>query len=283
MSKNIKIQIIHSLALNSAKNETYQKAIVDKAVDQKLVVAAFHEMAGNEAYHETMLKRSLFTQIEYLKTKFAEYLTGGGNLAEDATIDSTEAGDVTEIILNVSDRFNNGYVKTLARLSQKYVEDRMIHLWWVPVSKDFAAIYVQAAAEDLEGIQSCFYKVAPTAPAYKYPTAIHLEYPLLPERQGVPGYLTPGNSANIQPEMLFSNPFMISIGNQSEISYTLEGEDEAKPMDDIVVRADNPCVAPAILPNGCWCVRGMCRGLSVITLYSRHNDNVFAKFAVRVV
>ena len=54
MSKNIKIQIIHSLALNSAKNETYQKAIVDKAVDQKLVVAAFHQMASNEAYHETM-------------------------------------------------------------------------------------------------------------------------------------------------------------------------------------------------------------------------------------
>ena len=43
MSKTIKIQIIHSLALNSAKNETYQKGVVDQAVDAKLITAAFHE------------------------------------------------------------------------------------------------------------------------------------------------------------------------------------------------------------------------------------------------
>lgn len=277
MSKTIKIQIIHSLALNSAKNETFQKGVVDKAVDSKLVVAAYHEQAGNEAYHETMLHRSMLTQIEMLKTLFHNYLTGDGNLAEDATIDSSEADGVTEIVLNVSDRFNNGYTKTLARLSQKFVEDRMIHLWWVPVSKEFAGIYAQCAAEDQEGIQSCFYKTAPAAPVYKYPVAIHLKYPVIRY------ILTPANSDNIEPEMLFNNPYLISTGMQSEISYTLEGENEAKPMDDIVVRADDPCVAPAILPNGGWSFIGMCHGYSIITLYSRHNDKVFAKFAVRVV
>lgn len=283
MSKIIKIQIIHSLALNSAKNETYQKGVVDKAVKPELIQAAYHEQAGNEAYHETMLQRSLLTQIEMLKTYFHKYLTGGGNIAEDATIDSTEENGITEIILNVNDRFNNGYVKTLARLSQKYVEDRMIHLWWLPVSKEFASIYVQAAAEDLEGIQSCFYKVAPTPPRYKYPTGIEIRYPIIPERNQVPGYITPNNEALIDPEILFSNPWLIGRGQNSNISYTLTGENDEKPIDDIVIRVDNGCCMPCLNTKGNWYLKGMNTGYSIVTLVSRHNDKVFAKFAVRIV
>lgn len=283
MSKNIKIQIIHSLAVNSAKNETYQKGVVDKAVDAKLIRAAFHEQAGNEAYHETMLRRFLLTQIEKLKTYFSDYLTGGGNIAEDATIDSTEANGMTEIVLNVSDRFNDGYVKTLARLSQKYVEDRMIHLWWVPVSKEFASLYAQVAEDDLDGIMNCFHKTAPEAPRYQFPTAIEIRYPIIPERNGTPGYITPDNSAVIQPEILFGNPWIIGRGQESEISYILTGENDRKPVDDIIVRADNPCCRPCIGSDGRWCLRGCSTGHTIVTLFSRHNDQVFAKFAVRIV
>lgn len=284
MSKTIKIQIIHSLAMNSAKNETYQKGVVDKAVKPELITAAFHEQAGNEQYHEAMLGRYMFSQIELLKTYFSDYLTGGGNVAEDATISGTEADGVSEILLKVSDRFNDGYVKTLARLSQKYVEDRMIFLWWHSVSKEFAAIYANAAEEDLTGIQGCFNKVAPSAPTYDFPTAIELRYPIIPERDNVPGYITPDNKAVIMPEMLFSNPFVISLGQESEISYVLTGEDGRKPIDDIIVRADNPrCCQPFIMNNGGWCLQGQQTGFTVITLFSRHNDQVFNSFAVRVV
>lgn len=284
MSKTIKIQIIHSLAINSAKNETYQKGVVDKAVDANLIKAAFHEQAGNEAYHEAMLKRFLFSQIEKLKTFFSDYLTGGGNVAEDATISGTEENGVSEIVLSVSDRFNDGYVKSLARLSQKYVEDRMIHLWWVPVAKDFAALYAEVAEDDLAGIKNCFNKTAPAAPTYQFPTSITLRYPIIPDSDGVPGYLTPNNSDDIEPELLFSHPYTIGRGQESEISYVLEGENGVKPIDDIMVRADNPdCCNPYILPSGGWGLSGKRRGFSIITLYSRHNDQVFAKFAVRVV
>ena len=283
MSKNIKIQIIHSLAMNSAKNETFQKGVLDKAVDQKLITAAFHEQAGNEQYHEAMLGRYMFSQIEVLKTFFAGYLTGGGNLAEDATIDSTEADGITEIMLNVSDRFNDGYVKTLARLSQKFVEDRMVYLWWLPVSKEFAAIYLGAAEEDKTAIQNCFHKTAPEAPSYKFPTAIEIRYPIIPERDKVPGYVTPDNKAVVPPEILFSNPWVMGRGSETEISYTLSGEDGSKPIDDIVVRADSPCCNPFMDARGRWCIRGIRTGLSIITLYSRHDDTVFASFAVRIV
>ena len=283
MSKNIKIQIIHSLALNSAKNETYQKGVVEKAVDPKLITAAFHEQAGNEKYHEAMLGRSMFSQIEVLKTFFADYLTGGGNVAEDATIDSTEADGVTEILLNVSDRFNNGYVKTLARMSQKFVEDRMVYLWWLSVSKDFAAIYNTAAEEDRTVIMNCFHKTAPEAPTYKFPTAIEVRYPIIPEREQMPGFITPDNKDVVMPEMLFANPFIIGIGQESEISYTLTGDDDTKPIDDIVVRADNPCCKTYIDKCGRWGVVGKSLGYTVVTLYSRHDDTVFAQFAIRVV
>ena len=283
MSKTIKIQIIHSLAMNSAKNETYQKGVVDKAVKPDLITAAFHEQAGNEAYHEAMLGRYMFSQIELLKTFFSDYLTGGGNVAEDATIDSTEADGVSEILLKVSDRFNDGYVKTLARLSQKYVEDRMIYLWWHSVSKEFAAIYAGAAEEDLAGIRGCFNKVAPSAPTYDFPTAIELRYPIIPERDHVPGYITPDNRDTIEPEMLFANPWVIGLGSETEISYTLSGEDNRKPIDDIIVRADNTCCQPFIMSNGRWCIRGQQTGYAIVTLFSRHNDQVFNSFAVRVV
>ena len=281
--KTIKIQIIHSLAVNSAKNETYQKGVVDKAVKPELITAAFHEQAGNEAYHEAMLQRSMLSQIELLKTFFSDYLTGGGNIAEDATISGTEADGVSEIVLQVSDRFNDGYVKTLARLSQKFVEDRMIYLWWLSVSKEFAAIYANAAEEDKAGIKGCFNKTAPSAPQYRFPTAIEIRYPIIPERNQVPGFITPDNKDTIQPDMLFSNPLYIGRGQESEISYTLSGENDKKPIDDIVVRCDNPsCCLACIGPDGRWYLRGEGTGVTMVTLFSRHNDQVFAQFAVRV-
>ncbi len=280
MPKIIKIQIIHSLAINSAKNETYQKGVVDKAVDQKLVVAAYHEQAGNEQYHEVMLKRFLFTQIEVLKTKLATFLTGGGNIAEDATVDSTEENDITEIVLSVSERFNNGLVKSLARLSQKFVEDRMIHLWWVPVSKEFAALYAQLADDDYEGVLGCFTKTAPTPPRYKYPTAIELRYPVIPERNNIPGYIT---TVDVEPETLFDNPCHIGRGQTSEISYMLTGEDDQDPIDDIVVKADNKCCMLGLNTYGKWYLKGITKGYTIVTLFSRHNDKIFAKFAVRIV
>lgn len=284
MSKTIKIQIIHSLAMNSAKNETFQKGVVDKAVDPKLITAAFHEQAGNEHYHETMLGRSMFSQIELLKTYFVDYLTGDGNIAEDATIDSTELDGATDILLKVSDRFNDGYVKTLARLSQKFVEDRMVYLWWLSVSKEFAAIYGNAAEEDIAGIMKCFAKTAPEAPAYNWPVAIEIRYPVIPEREGVPGYYTPDNAAVIaDPVQLYGNPWIITHGEDAEISYVLTGKDpETRPVDDIIVRCDSACCRPFINGHGRWSLHGVRNGFALVTLFSRHNDKVFNSFAVRV-
>lgn len=280
MAKIIKIQILHELAKNSAKNETYQKGVVDKAVDPKLITAAFHEQAGNEDYHEAMLSRYLFSQIELLKTFFADYITGGGNVAEDATIGATETAGVTEIVLNVSDRFNDGYVKTLARLSQKYVEDRMVYLWWLSVSKDFAAIYASAAEEVRAAIMACFNKTAPTPPSYDFPTAIEIQFPSIGKRAAVPaaspaGYAVPADT-------LMSCPYIMAVGDETEISYVLYSPSGKKPVDDVIVRADDGCCMPCLNNEGRWKVKGIKPGMSVITLFSRHDDSVQARIAIRV-
>lgn len=282
MTKEIKITLIQSLIVNSVKNETYRRGQVLKAADERQTATAFHDQAGDDTYHEAIIGRAMFTQAEMLKTWFSEYLSGSGFLSEDPLISQDEQNGTIEISMKVSDRFNNGYVKTLARLGQKYVEDRIIYLWWATTNKELAAIYSQLAEEDLVGIRRCFNKTAPNTPTYNFPTAIELRYPIIPERNQTPGYITPDNSAVIQPIQLFNNPWIIGRGDESEISYTLTGEGGKKPIDDIIVRCDDGCCEP-FMQGGQWCLRGICKGITIVTLFSRHNDQVFAKFAIRIV
>ncbi len=278
MSQIIKITLLKALAINSAKNETFQTGVIDKAADQKNVPLAFHESAGDDQYHERMLARGFFTQCEMLKTWFAEYLTGSGNTADDPLVSSEESNDSVEISLRVSDRFNLGYVKTLARLGQKYVEDRMVHLWWATSDEKKAAFYAKLAEEDLVGITQCFNKTAPSAPSYNFPDTITLTFPILDRRAtaGLP-------SGNVVPaDTLLSYPYIIAVGEDTEITYALSCKSGKKPVDDIIVRADDGCCMPCLDELGRWQVRGIKPGISIVTLYSRHDDRVFARFALRV-
>ncbi len=280
MSQIVKIQILKELAFNSVKNETFQKAVVEKAEDAKNVTKAFHESAGDDSYHERMLARSFFTQCEMLKTWFSEYLTGSGNAVDDALVSSEESEDSVEISLKVSERFNIGYVKTLARLGQKYVEDRMIHLWWAASDKEKSEFYAKIAEQDLIAITQCFNKTAPKAPAYNFPDTITLQFPILDQRATAPagspeGYMVPV-------ETLMSFPYIIAVGESTEISYTLSCTSGKKPTDDIIVRADSDCGKPFLDEDGKWLVVGIKPGMTIITLFSRHDDTVFARFALRV-
>lgn len=278
MAQIIQITLLKGLAVNTAKNETFQTGVIDKAADQKNVPLAFHESAGDDQYHERMLARGFFTQCEMLKTWFAEYLTGSGNIAEDPLVSSEENEESVVITLRVSDRFNLGYVKTLARLGQKYVEDRMVHLWWATSDEKKSAYYAKLAEEDLAGITQCFNKTAPSAPSYNFPDTITLTFPILDRRAsaGLPeGGIVPADT-------LLSFPYIIAAGEETEITYTLSCKSGKKPVDDIIVRADDGCCMPCLDELGRWQVRGVKPGISIVTLYSRHDDRVFARFALRV-
>jgi len=280
MAQVIKITLLKALAVNSAKNETFKTGVIDKAADQKNVTVAYHESAGDDQYDERMLARAFFTQCEMLKTWFSEYLVGGGSPADIPLVSSDETEDSVEITLRVSDRFNLGYVKTLARLGQKYVEDRMVQLWWATSDEKKAAFYAKLAEEDLAGITQCFNKTAPSAPSYNFPDTITLQFPILDQRATIPagspaGYVVPADT-------LMSYPYIIAAGEETEISYVLSCASGKKPVDDIIVRADDGCCMPCLDSLGRWQVRGIKPGISIITLQSRHDDTVFARFALRV-
>lgn len=276
MSQVIKITLLKTLAVNSAKNETFKTGVIDKAADQKNITVAYHESAGDDQYDERMLARGFFTQCEMLKTWFSEYLTGSGNIADDALVSSEESDDSVEISLKVSDRFNLGYVKTLARLGQKYVEDRMVHLWWATSDEKKAAFYAKLAEEDLAGITQCFNKTAPKSPEYSFAEEIELRFPMI-EDGGIskPDHEVPADT-------LMSFPYIIAAGEETEITYVLSNASGKKPVDDIIVRADDGCCMPCLDEYGRWQVRGIKPGMSVITLQSRHDDRVFERFALRV-
>ena len=80
-------------------------------------------------------------------------------------------------------------------------------------------------------MKDCFQKTAPATPVYKFPTAIEIRYPVIPERNNVPGYITPDNKDTMEPYFLYANPLIIGRGQESEISYTLTGEGDKKPVD----------------------------------------------------
>ncbi len=276
MTKVIKITLFKDLAINSVKNDTFKTGVIDKAADQKNVTVAYHESAGDDQYDERMLARGFFTQCEMLKTWFSEYLTGSGNTADDPLVSSEENEDSVEISLRVSDRFNLGYVKTLARLGQKYVEDRMIHLWWATSDEKKAAFYGKLAEDDLAGITQCFNKTAPSAPSYNFAEAINIRFPILEgDAISIPSHEVPADT-------LMSYPYIIAAGEETEVTYVLSNASGKKPVDDIVVRADDGCCMPCLDELGRWQIRGIKPGMSIITLQSRHDDRVFARFALRV-
>ncbi len=277
MSKIIKITLLKELAVNSVKNDTFKAGVIDKADDQKKITKAYHESAGDDEYDERMLARGFFSQCEMLKTWFSEYLTGSGNTVDDPLVSSDESGESVEISLRVSDRFNLGYVKTLARLGQKYVEDRMLHLWWSTSDEKKAVFYAKLAEEDLAGITQCFNKTAPSAPSYNFPDSITLSFPIIDSRANVPDA-----SGIVFADTLMSYPYIIAAGEETEITYVLSCESGKKPVDDIIVRADDGCCMPCLDELGRWQVRGIKPGISIITLQSRHDDRVFARFALRV-
>jgi hypothetical protein len=279
---NIKITLVKSLILESVKNETYHSGMVTKAADGGAVSLAFHEQAGDENYHQRILERALATAYSDLTTLLAEYVTNVGDAVGDNTIEATEKNGAIDLVLQVSERFNKGLVPSLAKLCSRYIEESMLVDWWKPVNTDKATYYVNFLQKDVESIRRCFSKTAPDVPTYKYPTAIVLRYPIITEKDGVAGTVTPDMPA-VDPVTLYGNPFVMGRGDTSDISYILMGENDAMPIDDIVVRADNTCCVPELNKEGNWCLKGVSIGYTLVTLFSRHNDKVYNKFAVRIV
>lgn len=286
----IKLQLSKEEILQRVKAKTKLKGIADMASKQNAdtVRYAHNEEAGDDADSQFLLLSSLRTGVGRFKSVVTDYVVAydGDSPAADNIHDNlnSDTVDVFTIFMEVSERFNQAYTQPLADHASDYIECQMLYDWYLPfapeIAKNFAA---SASAVQLE-IARCFIKTRPKVPTYKYPVEIIMKYPIIPDRDGMPGYITPNNEKLMQPEMLFSNPWIVGIGQESEISYTLRSEQDGfKPLDDIVVRADNARICGVGMKNGRWCCWGRNKGYTIVTLYSRHDDKVFCQFSVRVV
>ena len=287
----IKIVLSKEEILQKVKAKTKLKGIADMAAAKESTDAiryAHNEEAGDDADSQFLLLSSLRTGLGRFKAVVADYVVAyddAGLTADNIhdNLDNTTV-DVFTVFMEVSNRFNTAYTQPLTDHASEFIELQMLHDWYLPFAPEIAKNFAVAAQAVQIDILRCFIKTRPKVPTYKYPTDIIITYPIIPDRNGLPGYITPENGAVIQPEILFGNPWIIGIGQESEISYTLVSDQEGfRPLDDIMVRADNPTVCDVDISGGRWCCKPVRTGLTTVTLFSRHDDRVFKKFAVRVV
>jgi len=238
----ITLTLIKPLIIESVKNETFLSGQVQKAADGKLIVAAYHEQAGDDTYQERLLMRGLYTALEELKTYLSDYLSTSGFSSADNSIDSSQDGDNILIHLSVSERFNKGYTQSLARLSSKYIEDSMLVDWWKPVNEKQSALYAQFLERDLAAIRRCFNKTAPAVPTVPYTTSLQVT--------GTAIELAPSEEATVT--------YILSDGA----------------IDDIEATVENKSIVTIGRSEQGFTVTGQRRGHTYIQLYSRHNEEL---------
>lgn len=240
--KTITLTLVKSLIIESVKNETYFKGNVEKSADPKAATKAYHEQAGDDAYQERLLNRSLYSALEELKTHLSDYLSTTGFSTADNSISSSDSGDNIIIVLKVSDRFNSGYTQSLARLSSKYVEEVMLMDWFKPIEEKKSALYAQFVERDLASIKRCFNKTAPTIPTTPYTQILEVT----------------GSAIDI------------GIGEEHTVTYSIS--DGA--IDDIEVEVEDDYIVSAGRSEDGFTVKGKQYGHTWIKLYSRHDDEV---------
>lgn len=286
----IKLVLSKTEILQRVKAKSHIKGVSDMNDNESVnsVRKTYTQQAGDDPDSDFLLLSSLRTGVDRFKSIMVDYIVSFDDDTETADNIHDNLSDTTvdvfTIFLNVSERFNKAMTQPLTDHASAYVENQMLYDWYLPLAPDIAKNFASAAAAVQIEIMRSVVKVRPKVPTYKYPTEIIMRYPIIPDRDGMPGYITPENKELVQPEMLFANPWIMGIGQESEISYTLRSEqDDFSPLDDIVVRADNPYICQVGLSKGRWNCKGCHQGYTVVTLYSRHNDQVFCQFAIRIV
>ena len=242
--KNLTLSLAVSLIMEAVKSETLLKGRVDKAVDSKASELAFNEEAGNEEFHERKLFRTMHTSLSKLMSKIGDYVEARYETSAN-NVYSVNSDDTLEIILKVSDRFNESMTDPLARLCSKFIEDHMLYLWWGTFNIKQAEFYKSLCQIDLEDIGACFTKTAPEVPSVNYPDSIDF----------------------IKTQL--GDVFRVSRGETFTITYQVSDGC----IDDVEARSDNPTVVKVGGKKGrtFTLVAGNI-GVAGVTLYSKHKD-----------
>lgn len=231
--------------MESVKGETLIKGRVDKATDDKAAALAYQEEAGDEQFHIRKLYRTMYTSLEELKGVIGDYLdsdtaTGGDNVYAEVDDDT----DSITLQLSVSERFNNSFVTSLARLCSKYIEDKMLFLWWGTFNIKQAEYYAKLVDSDEKSILRCFTKTAPEVPTTPYTTSIRTD---------------------------MGDSYRMAKNTEETLTYIID----SVCLDDVEATSDSPYVVSIgeRVKNG-FKINSHEVGLAAVTLYSRHDEEV---------
>ena len=167
--KTITLNILRSVVMDGVKIDTHIRGLIDKSTDERATSLAYQETAGDEDEHERKLFASMVSAAESLSTIFSDYLgykqqSNGDN----SVIVSYDDTDKIVYTLFVSDRFNENYTESLARLSSSYISLSMLMDWYDVVNPKQSEIYEKAASKKLMDIKRCFNKLPPSPPKYPF-------------------------------------------------------------------------------------------------------------------
>lgn len=253
----IKFQIVKAVVIEAVKAATYIKGKVDEAAQPGSRIP-YYETAGDDDTHGGILSHDFQTALEIVKTFFVDYITPTAQTIGNNVIYTTGEDDIVTFTLDVSRRYNGTLADTLARLTAKYIEDYMIYQWWLKTSNlKQAEPYSATLAADEQAVRRCFILSAPKVPSYTYPTSLSL--------------FTDG---------LSEGAITISLGEEQMLTYTIPGD----AIDDIEALSSRPSIAE--IHRACssrkFCIIPKNTGVCNITLYSRHNDDVFIDIEITV-
>ena len=167
--KTINLTLLRSVIIDEVKIDSHIKGLIAKATDENASSVAYQQTAGDEDEHERKLLASLVSNAESLATIFSDYLGYKQNDNGDNSV-IVDFADTDKILytLYVSDRFNENYTSSLARLSSSYLSLKILTDWYENIDPKQSDIYQNSASRKLIDIKRCFNKLPPKAPMYPF-------------------------------------------------------------------------------------------------------------------
>lgn len=152
----------------AVKSDTYITGQVDKSADMiKNAALAYNEQAGDDAYHEVKLYRTMKGAVSKFEASMAEYVDPS---SATSVVDTLTASTTTTftITIPVGGRFLNAFASTLSNLAQEYIINMMLYSWWQSIKPALAKDYFQFSQESLEMVRKCLSKTAPDTSLSSY-------------------------------------------------------------------------------------------------------------------
>jgi len=154
--------------ISAVKADTYITGRADKSVDAvKNAAVAYNEQAGDDAYHEVKLFRTLREALSKFEANLAEYVdTSDPNAQVTNTLNKDN--ETFTVSITVGSRFNKAFAPTLSALAESYIINMMLYSWWQSLKTSLAKDYYGFANDSLIAVQRLLSKSAPSVSANSY-------------------------------------------------------------------------------------------------------------------